>query len=303
MTVSRSYPLPDLDAAIGITVYRPNPLLLFPLVEAAVATRWPTYICIDGSDKQALDDYTSKRLRQIEGLTILQTQQNSGVGSALNALVVQARCDQMTAILLLDQDSDLPVGLPYNLLEGMKRLRSLDHRVAAIGPRPVAATGSGTKAPHYRIRSGSEGSLRTVDFVITSGALIDLDAYRAVGRFRSSFKMDMIDVEWCFRAWSKGYSVWFDETEALPHRVGSGTVHLGPINFHRQSLERMVSYFEARTFALRLRHMPLRWKVFTTLYIPIQIAAYVLHQGGGAYCLRKLMAAALRGLRREREDV
>ena len=69
----------------------------------------------------------------------------------------------------------------------MDRLREAGIPVAVVGPAPAAKPGH--KAPVYppRPAGASLGALAPVQFLATSGSLIDLDVFERVGPFRADF--------------------------------------------------------------------------------------------------------------------
>lgn len=269
-----------VGAAIGITVFQPEMSLLTPLLAAAQSVNGATYLFIDGPIGTAIDPLIFDQLKQQNNLTILCGEENRGVAAGINRLSSAAIKDGLRYILILDQDSVLDSNLVAQLHEDMRALRKKRENPAAIGPRPSAAPDSGTKPPRYRHRrTNAHGDLRTVDFIINSGMLIDLDAYRKIGPLYEPYGMDGVDLEWCYRAWSAGYSVWVDESLNLPHRIGKGIVRFGPLSFPKQSDSRMLSYVRNQTHLLTLPHVPWAWKARTLIYVPLQALAFTFRSG------------------------
>src|SRR4030095_5315976 len=56
--------------------------------------------------------------------------------------------------------------------------------------------------------------------VITSGTLLSLNAYDAIGRFRDDFFIDGIDHEYCLRARAKRYRILLMLAPLLVHSIG-----------------------------------------------------------------------------------
>lgn len=293
-------PVPLADScAAGVTVYRPDEAILLRLIERLRAAGTPTFVHVDGPIGEAIGHGGLAALRGDPNLTILQAERNGGIGRALNRLAAAASERGFRRVLLLDQDSDAPRAMADALSASLDRAEGGGRKVAALGPRPVAPPGEATKPPRYRIRSSPSGSaaLAGVDFIITSGSLIPLDAWHAVGPFREDYFIDAIDVEWCFRAWDRGYEVLLDPAIALPHRVGGGVVRLGPARFPKQTQRRMASYVRNQAHMLRLRHVPLRWKLRTLAYLPLQVASYAVSEKENGASAGRLTRAAIDGLR------
>jgi rhamnosyltransferase len=64
-----------------------------------------------------------------------------------------------------------------------------------------------------------------VDLVITSGSLLPLAAYFAIGPFREEFFIDYVDEDYCLRAKAKGYRVIRSRKHLMSHAIGSPTLH------------------------------------------------------------------------------
>src|SRR5690606_8838201 len=119
------------------------------------------------------------------------------------------------------------------------------------------------RPPRYFPAGGDfADGVRPVRYVISSGSVLSLDAFDEVESFRSDFFIDAIDTEWCFRAWSRGYSVWVDETVRLEHRIGAGAGEdvLFASNVPFQSPMRVYAYVRNQVHCLTLSHIPAWWK-------------------------------------------
>jgi len=285
--------------AICISVFRPDRALLSGLL-AALDREWPVILCIDGPTGTAIEPEDLAILESDpRGYRILQSPRNLGIGTSLNRMAREAAQLGCEWVLFFDQDSAPPSDLPAQLLIAFARLNEAGHRPAVIGPAPVAAEGGQSKAPSYHPRAipSPSSRYRAVDFVITSGSLIQLSSFGEIGRFRQEFRMDAIDVEWCFRAWAAGYSVWQVNDLKMLHRVGDGVIQFGPVRFPQQSRSRMQSYVRSQFHLLRLAHIPLRWKLRTLVYVPLQIALFVASSRGRRIALGgTLLQAAMHGL-------
>ncbi|KKN21749.1 hypothetical protein LCGC14_0922300 [marine sediment metagenome] len=267
--------------AICITVFSPDNDLFNDLL-AAIDPSFLVILHIDGPTGEAI------RADQLAALTatgryrILQAPCNRGIGAALNRMLAETREQGREWVLFFDQDSAPAPDLPEKLLAAFSFLRKAGHHPAVVGPTPIADEGQTSKSPSYRERSLSSSSdrYRAVDYVITSGSLIRLSALDDVGLFREEYRMDAIDTEWCFRAWAAGYSVWHVRDVTMRHRVGEGVIQFGPIRFPRQSRSRMQSYARNQFHLLRLGHVPLGWKLRTVVYVPLQIAVFIMQTPG-----------------------
>jgi len=285
-------PAPGLTRiAAGITLFHPTPAQV-----AALPSRLP-----DGLGARLayanspLDGETRDTLARA-GFTLLGDGTNCGIAEALNRIAAAAQTAGAECLYLLDQDAAAAPTLPGALLAGRDRLRAQGLAPAVIGPAASAAPGH--KAPAYPARAGEAAvaGLSPVQFVATSGTLLDLAAFARTGPFRADFFIDGVELEWCFRAWSLGHGSYYDPSVALPHRVGGGMIRRLGLTMPRQPLFRMATYLRNSVYAWRLPHLPLSWKLAQGLYLPLQALLYWADSGWRPAVLGRLAGAARDGL-------
>ena len=292
--------------AAGIVSFRPDAELLLALVDTLSRDVERIYLfnnaVLDPALVLVLGDYPT--------LVAIDAESNLGVGVGLNFIALAASRDGFERLVLFDQDSRAWPGLVGQLSSAYDRLTALRRNPAVIGPRligprPIASrdesrSADASKAPRYRPRRGvpPDGSVIPVDFVPTSGSLFNLRLLRETGLFRADFFIDVIDVEWCFRAWSRGLSCWLAGDVPMEHTVGTGIIPLGfGLTMPGQQPFRMYTYIRNTLYAFRLRHMPVRWKMRQALYLPLQILGYARHHGFGRHATQPLRSGLGDGLR------
>jgi rhamnosyltransferase len=172
---------------------------------------------------------------------------NLGIGQALNRGLELARREGYRWALLMDQDSEARPTLVATLLE-IAVTHPLAPRVALVGAGyhdPIEARGTPASrsdaddAPAARaLRAGhgpDEPAVATaprevargepVDWVITSGSLLSLQAFAVIGPFREDFFIDYVDLEYGVRARAQGYLVLRACAHLLEHVIGAPTEH------------------------------------------------------------------------------
>lgn len=286
-------PVPDPRPGrlvLGITLFRPRP----EQVERVLTLASAGFAAVIAFDNGGLPAGTADQLARA-GVTLLSAGTNLGIAEALNRIAAAARAAGAGTLLLLDQDAEPPADLAAALLAARDRLREAGIPAAVVGPAPGPARAH--KAPAYLPRPGApeRDGLAPVQFLATSGSLIDLDAFARVGPFRGDFFIDGVELEWCFRAWSLGYGCYLARAVAIPHRVGGGTIRAFGITMPRQPLFRMATYLRNAIYAWRLPHVPLRWKLAQAAYLPLQAGLYWADSGWRPAVLLRLLAAARDG--------
>ena len=283
----------DPRTAVAVVFFRPSPAQV-----ARIVARFAGAMPVFAFDNGGIPAEARADLRAAEGLTILGEGRNLGIGAALNALAGAARAAGFDRLFLLDQDADATVGTARALGLALSRTGTGAPLPALVGPAPAPKPGH--KAPRYPLRPGLAGrdGLHPVEFLATSGSLVDLTAFAQVGPFREYFFIDAVDLEWCFRAWARGFSCWMDPATAIPHSVGRGILRprFLPVAMPDQPLFRMAVYVRNTAYGWRLPHIPGRWKRKQMAYLPLQIVLYWSRHGFSPRVLARLLGALVRGL-------
>lgn len=148
---------------------------------------------------------------------------NIGLGAAYNRAVAWAREQGATHLLLLDQDSVAAPGMVDKLLRALAGKPG----AAAAGPlwrdRRTGRDGFFVRSARNRIYkyvpSAGDDAV-DVDFLISSGTLLVLDALEKTGDFDAGLFIDHVDTDWSLRAKAKGYALYGVPDARLDHIMG-----------------------------------------------------------------------------------
>lgn len=165
---------------------------------------------------------------------------NLGIARALNVAADTALEDGFTYLLLLDDDSQAPAGLVCELLEIYSNF--------AVDNIGIVAAQSDPSVPN-------KASVNEVLTIITSGSLLNLQAYKSVGPFLDELFIDWVDLEYCFRLQKHGYKILVDDAVRLTHRLGTFQVKrlLGflPIRWRSHSSTRLYYKFRNSQYVVK----------------------------------------------------
>lgn len=239
---------------VGIVAFRPAPEHLQGLVQAALAEAGHVIVFANG----ALDAPLAAVLREA-GAELVEADCNLGIAEALNIIALAARLRGARRVMFLDEDAKWSPGALGRLSRTLDGLQTAGETAAAIGPRIVAPSNAYIAPRYFGAGMMREGA-RAVRYIITSGSLVNLEAFHRIGSFRSDFFIDMVDVEWCFRAQSKGYSCWCADDVTVEHSVGQGEVRALGMRATRQPQFRFRAYARNLSHCLTLAHVPWLWK-------------------------------------------
>lgn len=245
-----------MSVVVGIVAFRPSAEHLQGLVCAAMAEAEHVIVFANG----ALAAPLSASLREA-GCELIEADCNLGIAEALNMIALAARLRGANRIMLLDEDAVWTPGALARLSNLADALQAAGENAAVIGPRIVAPSSAYIAPRYFSVGGKAHEGARAVRYVITSGSLVCLEAFRNIGPFRSDFFIDMVDVEWCFRAQSKGYSCWCADDVTVEHSVGQGEVRALGMRATRQPQFRFRAYARNLSHCFTLAHVPWLWKL------------------------------------------
>ncbi len=196
-------------------------LCVVPLYHPSPETwqRW-----IEGStrtERLLLFDNTpaSKELRPPVGnlppnLTYMAAGANRGVATVFNQAARIAESEGCSHLLTLDQDSEPPAGLVTSLYSALPAGEWA--RTGLVGPQ------------HGRedMALTARASTTLVESLMSSGCLVNLAAWRAVGGYNERFFMDHVDTDFCLRLRRAGYRIVRCDSVIMPHHLGASRVHV-----------------------------------------------------------------------------
>lgn len=223
---------------------------------------------------------------KLNNLKLISLGENFGIAYAQNRGIEWAQENGADYVLLLDQDS-----VPYpDMVSKLMRYYSSDDansHIAAVGPVTVDAR-SGIKSyfltsrfwlpVRYRPNKKKSNNLISVSFLIASGSLINMAVISRMGGKRSSYFIDHVDTEWCFRARQNGFKLLGVHDAFLKHSLGDTVkrvwfLYIRYVAYH--SPLRDYYMFRNTIHILRDVKMPFPWQVFM-LFRLIQFMVYFL---------------------------
>lgn len=201
----------DLRIAAVVVLYHPEPEV--PANVRSWANQIDTLFVIDNSEGD--DSAVISALAALNKTVIIRNRENLGIARALNIGAEKAATEGYDFLLTMDQDSSAAPDMVALLLECML----------------VDEANIGLVAPFHVTKSSGtppvDRDSQEVMTPMTSGCLINLDAYEVVGPFRDDFVIDFVDNEYCLRLRRAGFSVLRANKALLQHSVGD-TCKYGP---------------------------------------------------------------------------
>ena len=202
---------------------------------------------------------------------IISLNTNQGLAKALNVGINWSLRQSYEFVFLFDQDSSLCDLFVERMISAYgDAVGKAEANIAAVGPRiinPQTMRQTSFKVFDRLIfrsdvKYAGSTSHYAADFLITSGTLLCLKAIKYIGGMKESYFIDNVDLEWCFRAKSKGYELVGTDNAILYHAIGERSsnpfVRAGIIAQHNPQR----SYFSSRNrvHLYGVDYSPAGWK-------------------------------------------
>jgi rhamnosyltransferase len=256
---------PHSVAAIVVT-FHPNAETLGKLISVLLSDGILPIVVDNGGGRAALLQQGQK-----EQVTLLDMGGNQGVGAAINIGLAESRRKQVTYVATFDQDSEPSPGMVATLVAEFVRQSGLGVKVGAVGPLFIDSRQDPPLIhPFVRLDvfgSGhrycaSDSDLISVDTLITSGCVTSLDVLADVGPMNQDYFVDYTDIEWCFRARSRGFELFGVCGAKMSHELGHGSSRsIFGLNLFEYSPARRYYYARNTISVARLNYVSFRWKV------------------------------------------
>lgn len=147
---------------------------------------------------------------------------NKGIAAALNAACEIALDHGCHWLLTMDQDSRFYTGGIMAMIDRIVPAAQLFPQAGILCANPTIHAAAALKV--YSLDAGMDQSLPSVytkvGVAITSGNLLNLQAYLAVGPFPDKLFIDHVDHEYCLRLRKGGYAIVQINDVSLDHSLG-----------------------------------------------------------------------------------
>lgn len=245
-----------------------------------------------------------ERFSDLPNHHVIINNSNMGLGYAQNQGIKFANALGSSHVLLLDHDSVLRDGCVAELVECEFNLSNSGVNVGAVGTTYVnEATGECYPITKYcgpfikRIKPQSDPVEAT--FLIASGCLISLRVIDDVGLMNEDLFVDYIDVEWCVRARSKGYSVFATPNAKMNHVIGDRRVSIFGRKISVHSPIRRYYLVRNSFYMLRCKYVPFGYKLRECVFNVLRFFVfYLISDDRSAYlnCTKKALRDGFGGV-------
>lgn len=145
-----------------------------------------------------------EKIKELDGVDIISNTDNYGIAYALNQGLEFAHIRKKKYMLTMDQDSYIDTNSIINLVEYLEK----HNDVASVGPY----YGMTKKYDMY--------DTKRVDYLITSGNLVRVQAALQIGGYNSDLFIDSVDFDFSFHLGCEGYTLVKLGTAFMKHKIG-----------------------------------------------------------------------------------
>jgi rhamnosyltransferase len=255
------------DVFAVIVTFNPDLTVLDALVQRLLPQVGAAMIVDNGSATDvaawhAQREYAARVQLQLVG-------ENLGIAAAQNIGIAEASRRGASYVLLSDQDSQPAVDMVFQLRKTILELTAEGAKVAAVGPRYLIDERRDEPPPFVQVQGlrvtrqvcRDTDSVVEVDYVISSGCLIPIEAAKAVGPMKEEMFIDYVDIEWGLRARQRGYRSYGVCAAAMTHSIGDSPITLMGRRYLLHSPLRHYYHFRNAAWLYKQKYVPLQWKV------------------------------------------
>jgi rhamnosyltransferase len=171
---------------------------------------------VDNTEKEAASDVLYEALKEIKKIEVIPNFENRGIAAAINQAVNRAQEEKYDLVLTMDQDTFIAADHVKKMLMALKN-NNID--IATVG----------IVSPYHKVFAEDVNSSPTeisdILVVMTSGNLLNIEAYSKSGPFLEKLFIDRVDCEYCLRLKTNGYRIVQVKSVTLNHPLGKVSVH------------------------------------------------------------------------------
>jgi rhamnosyltransferase len=196
---------------INIVLYNPDPNKVLELMRICCIYQHAKILLFDNSNNLQLLNY-----KKSEKIISYKSSQNAGIAGAHYYACKLAENENYDFLLFLDQDTQLPEYFINNMISEFYRLQKIYSRLVAIGPswrdartydwyqeKNNKVTVKNILKKKFKIAIKINNLIKLNNVIISSGMLVLVKFLKDTGYPKKEYFIDLVDLEWCLRAFSK----------------------------------------------------------------------------------------------------
>lgn len=191
----------------GIVLYNPNVKRLIKNIDM-IAPQVEKLILFDNHSENL--NAIKEIIRSSRKIILIKSEENKGIAYALNKIALYAVKHKYSWLLTLDQDSVVKKDL----------IKKYCNYISLSNVGQLCCNYIDKKALSNVKNTKDSFNVKKVNFCITSGSLLNLDAFVKIGGFNSALFIDDVDIDICYRLRLNGYSIYKIDYVGFEHELG-----------------------------------------------------------------------------------
>lgn len=199
----------EIENIAGVVILYNSSIETIDNIETYINQIHKLYV-VDNSDRPNSD--LIDRLKLYPNIHYQSLNGNRGIATALNWAAKQAIQDKFAVLLTMDDDTRTPAKMVTKMVSFWNNY-----------PKAI-----GILSGVHHLKPDTT-PYRTLLYTLTSGNILNLEAYKAIGNFRDDFFIDHVDHEYGLRLNANGYQVIELPAIRLDHQLGyEQKIKIGP---------------------------------------------------------------------------
>lgn len=202
--------------------------------------------------------------------------ENKGIAFAQNVGFIKSIADGNSLFFTFDQDSLVDDTYISEMLIELDKITSKGDDVAALGPLIINSRNNESYRREINLGEEHLEGIYSVESIISSGAVYTIEALTYVGLNKSEWFIDLIDIEWCYRARHLGWKIFTSSNVKLEHNLGQSDIKLPGKTLSLASPIRLYYVYRNWLLAMREPSFPLKYKMKKLIFMPCRIIIYAM---------------------------
>jgi len=284
-----------IKVAAVVVLYRPDWVLLADVIKS-ISKQCSKIIVVDNSeaDNTAL---FNENLGQFKNAEYYPLEKNSGIAYAQNFGILKAKEMGYDAVILFDQDSIPDPKMAEELINGYKILEHDGIKVGSVGPRAYSRATNEVYKAKFATGKSIYPQITDIAQLTSSGSLVKVATFDAIGLFEEDLFIDLVDFEWCWRACNKyGYKHFIIESTRLSHMFGVKEKRILSFRLTIPTSFRIYYQFRNYFILVKRRYVPIYWKISNAFKLLIKLFLFPLICKGGSQYLKNSFKGIKHGI-------
>lgn len=202
--------------------------------------------------------------------------ENKGIAFAQNVGFIKSIAEGNNIFFTFDQDSLVGDNYIADMSVELDKITNEEEHVAALGPLIINSRNNESYSREINLGKEQLQGIYSVESIISSGAVYTIEALTYVGLNKSEWFIDLIDIEWCYRARHLGWKIFTTSNVRLEHNLGQSDIKLPGKTLSLASPIRLYYVYRNWLLAMREPSFPLRYKLKKLVFMPCRIIIYAV---------------------------